>query len=322
MVLTGTIEGDPGASSRMIVNETFTTSASISAGSNVLAANSTASIENLRVGDIIYVPGAGPMFDGLRMVHYGQVVEIIGTSVILDVPAVATVTNASVVWGASDITIQGSGTLDGNGTHSGIAFLAANNCTVTDITANSTTHGAILFGFGSRNGRVTGVTMNDNGDNSGPSPLGAAIWLFGSCHSCVIEDVVIAGGTNGTYGVIIDDRSVTADTRDGSCSDNIVRRVSVDQAAGGGIIVHGSDDNLIEDCVVTGPSPSGTGISIDGSTQGTTELRSASRNTVTGCTVSGQYAGLWIGRFGTTTETTYTGNTITGNTFDVIDGET
>lgn len=299
----------------MLSNATYETTGTITAGEVELT---VADASHFHSGDVVQIDGAGELFDGTRMAHVAQVISVTAPVVLLDAAPVTSVNGETVIVGASNITITGTGTLAGSATNDTsrcIGVGRANNITISGLTITNANRG-ISMGAGVRNSTLSNLTFIDVGDVSNPSqPLGAAIFALGHVQSCRFEDIDVTGGS---YAILLDDRSTTADEADGKCRSNTIRRVTTNGTIGG-IIVHGSDDNLVSDCTIT--NGSGTGISIDGSNQGTSEFRSAERNTVSGCTLTNMGVGIWVARFGTTADTVLSGNSFSGCDDDVLNGE-
>lgn len=311
LTVNGTLVGVNGGNS-MIFNQAYTTTGSIGAGSATLV---TAPC-TLRVGDILSIAGAGPLLDGVRLVHYAQVVDIAGLTVTLDKPAFVSVSGATVTWGATDIVVNGSGTIDGNQTYNGIGFSLARNCRVTGVlSVNNCAHGGVSISYGSRDCQISNISMDSNGEISGPT--GSAVWLYSGVQNCVIENISVSGGS---YAVIVDDRSVTLDTISGhKCLSNIIRFVTVNGNLSG-IIVHGSDQNSISNCTISGLS--GVGVDIDGCNQGALgERNSSDGNSVFNCAISGMGVGVWVARFGKTSKTTVSSISYSGNAINLINNE-
>jgi hypothetical protein len=284
----------------MISNRTQQTIGSINAGSNQL--NLSTQIP-LYKGDIVSILDAGGVNDSAALAHTSQVVEVFGNLVILSEPAMTSAFNVNVYSGHSNVSIIGSGTLNGdydgvtNNGHAPIRFWWSNKPTVKGLTVRNASHAGVFFSRGVRNGLMEDLIISDIGNNGVGGYIGSAIWLFDAVRSSTVRRVTV---TDSTYAVVIDDRSVSADQFNGPCLDNLIDGILATGCNGGGIIVHGSNNNTVNNVDVTGGL---VGIEVYKSKQGAeVSQRQSINNIVKNSIMRSCDVGLKIGGIGTKLE--------------------
>ncbi len=240
---------------------------------------------------------------------YATVTSVVGTAVGLDTSAQFGVSGATVTVGSQNMKVTGL-TLDGNRPSGGLAsnpfpllYRVANNVTVSGTVIRRGEHGAISLERGTTSSTIDGTTLYDTGDHD--DNIGAAIWMFQAASGNTVKNNAIADETpNGSaHGVMIDDRSVTAQEWDGGSSGNTVQdnTITIGPTAGNGnwsVLVAGGTGNQITGNTVNGPeggNATGFGIRVLTDTgQGQSPIP-ANYNTVTGNHLhKNPFSGLWV----------------------------
>jgi hypothetical protein len=289
----------------MIAARQYQTTGTITSGSNVLTLSAPSS--TLFVGDMIAVSGAGALNDGVRLALVARVTNIVGATVTLDATATVTSTGAVVRHSASNVTVTGAGVINasfgGNPSNSSdpIVFATAFGCRVTgSLTIRNASNAGVRLVHGARGCVINGPAFQDIGYELGGSYLGAAVWVFGGSSSNQVRNISVSGSS---YGIIVDDRTVTASEFDGSSNSNTIEDVTV-ATSQGGVIVDGSSSNLIQRVTVNGGA---FGVSVANSFQGAApDRRSAVDNVVRDSSASNAATGVRIEGVNTTvTNITY-----------------
>lgn len=248
-----TLTGDVTTATPMFTNETYTATGSVTAGSTTLTLSAVDN--NLHVGDIVAIAGAGELNDGTQMAHMSQVTAIAGTAVTIADAAITTVSGATVSHGASNVVIRGAGVLDGdydgvtNMGHAPVRWYWANNCQVAGtLTIRNASNIGVMIARGSQNCVVDGPSFDGIGNNAYPY-VGSAIWMFGGVRNSAARNFTV---TDCTYSVVLDDRSTTQDEYDGSCTYNTVENFTASGCAAGGPLVDGCSYNVVQNFTVDG----------------------------------------------------------------------
>lgn len=164
---------------------------------------------------------------GISAHHIAQVVAVNGTTVTLDRPAAAAVTNAPVTFGIVDpgiygIRFEGNRQEAGASVHYPVFWQTVGNGHGDKIYAHRA-QSSIFLGLGAT-GNHFGTVVADNCMLQ--VGIGAAFWMFQSCRGNSVQDLRVIGRV--FIGVYIDDRTTMGSPYDGPGESNHVAHLSID----------------------------------------------------------------------------------------------
>ncbi|SCL31919.1 hypothetical protein GA0074692_3203 [Micromonospora pallida] len=216
-------------------------------------------------------PHTTTAFIGVARRLYALVLEVTGTTVTLDTPALTGATGVAVSVGCVRPTIDGLA-VDGNKVWGGavrslfaVAWRQVRWGRVENVTVRNAENGFALSRGASD---CTLVDLHLHGCGTPETVKGSALWLYQGCRRNRVRGVCVTGAT--WTAIYLDDRSTTAEEGwDGPNDDNLVSDFTVrvtDSRAPALAVVGGSHNRFVTGTV----SSPGYGVSLSNGMQGTT----------------------------------------------------
>lgn len=225
-----------------------------------------------------------------------RIMNVAGTTIELDRPALKGVKSANVWTGAVNLSVRGL-TIDGkrptdpspNNTVRALHYTLARWVLIENNTFIKASHSAVTFDQGTSDSLIANNVFLDNG-NPGDG-MGSNVWLYRSVTANTVENNHMSGDSH--LGIAVDDRTSTSSEWDGSSDENLLLRNVIDippidqQSA---IYIGGSNRNQVVENDVRSTM---RGMYVARSTQGVNPGESEG-NVVRDNRLSGHRTGLYV----------------------------
>lgn len=201
--------------------------------------------------------GAGTLAFQLQRL-YARVVSVSGNTAVLDAPAPRGVVNAPVAIGTTNVSIRGLA-LEGNPSsgvsHPVVLYPLANAASVTDSVIRAGNRMGVMLTRGTRGALVERNAFEHNGR----AAVSSGVWIYNQAR----DNIVRSNTFDEDYSAVaVDDRTTLASEWDGGANGNLIEQNTLRVARtpswtdfNTGILIEGSDNNVVRNNVITGPNP-------------------------------------------------------------------